>query len=192
MPPPQTPDAATLPIPKKERYTSADYAELPEGAPYELIAGSLVMAPSPTFQHQQVSLRLSTALFRYVEAHGNGTVVAAPMDVMLAEDTTVQPDLVYIAHARREIIGEQRIEWPPDLIAEILSPSTAHRDVGIKKRLYEQHGVREYWTLDPASQAVEVHVNTDAGFMQHARVVEAGAIASTVINGFEVDVTELF
>jgi len=189
---PQPSDVATPAPPKKERYTYADYAELPEGAPYELIAGSLVMAPSPTFQHQQVSLRLSAALFRYVEAHKSGTVVTAPMDVMLAEDTTVQPDLVYIAHARREIIGEQRIEGAPDLIAEILSPSTAHRDVGIKKRLYEEHGVREYWTLDPESQAVEVHVNTDAGFTQHARVVEAGAVASTVINGFKVDVTELF
>lgn len=192
MPSSQTPDAATLPLPKKERYTYADYAELPESAPYELIAGSLVMAPLPTFQHQQVSLRLSTALFRYVEAHESGTVVAAPMDVMLAEDTTVQPDLVYISSVQREIIGEQRIEGAPDLIAEILSPSTAHRDVGIKKRLYEQYGVREYWTLDPESQAVEVHVNTDAGFTQHARVVEAGAVASTVINGFEVDVANLF
>jgi hypothetical protein len=132
MPPLQTPDVAALPIPKKERYTYADYAELPESAPYELIAGSLVMVPSPTFQHQQVSLRLSAALFHYVEAHESGTVVTAPMDVMLEEDTTVQPDLVYIAHARREIIGEQRIEGAPDLIAEILSPSTAHRDVGIK------------------------------------------------------------
>ncbi|PEN06002.1 restriction endonuclease [Longimonas halophila] len=192
MPSSQTLDVATLPIPEKERYTYADYAELPESAPYELIAGSLVMAPLPTFQHQQVSLRLSTALFRYVEAHGSGTVVAAPMDVMLAEDTTVQPDLVYISSAQREIIGEQRIEGAPDLIAEILSPSTAHRDVGIKKRLYEQYGVREYWTLDPESQAVEVHTNTDAGFTQHARVVKAGAVASTVINGFEVDVANLF
>ncbi|MGM0705558.1 MAG: Uma2 family endonuclease, partial [Bacteroidota bacterium] len=84
------------------------------------------------------------------------------------------------------------VQGAPDLIVEILSPSTAHRDVGIKKRLYEQHGVREYWTLDPESQAVEVHVNTDPGFTQHARVVEAGAIASTVVNGFEVDVGDLF
>lgn len=192
MPSSLTSDVDALPLPEKERYTYADYAELPEGAPYELIAGSLVMAPSPTFQHQQVSLRLSAALFRYVEAHETGTVITAPMDVMLEEDTTVQPDLAYIADARREIIAEQRIEGAPDLVAEILSPSTAHRDVGIKKRLYEQYGVREYWTIDPESQTIEVHANTDSGFVQHVRMVEAGIVASTIIEGFEVDMTDLF
>ena len=75
---------------------------------------------------------------------------------------------------------------------EILSPSTAHRDVGIKKRLYEQHGVREYWTVDPESQAVEIHVNTDSGFQQQARMVETGSAASTVIDGFSADIAELF
>lgn len=104
----------------------------------------------------------------------------------------MQPDLVYIAYTRREIITEQRIEGAPDLIAEIFSSSTAYRDVGIKKQLYEQHGVREYWTLRPESQAVEVHVNTDAGFTQHARVVEAGLVGSPVIDGVEVKVAHLF
>ena len=192
MPSQHTPDVATLPIPEKERYTYADYAELPEGAPYELIAGDLVMAPSPTFRHQQVSLRLSAAIFRYVEQRGGGEVVAAPMDVSLSEETTVQPDLIYVVSERREIISEQRIHGAPDLIVEILLSSTAHRDIGIKKRLYEQHGVREYWTVDPESQAVEIHVNTESGFHQQARVVETGSVASTVIDGFRVDVAKLF
>ncbi len=193
MPSPQTPDVATLPIPEKEGYTYADYAELPESAPYELIAGSLVIASSLTSHHQRVLRRLAWAIQRHHDqlASPSGESLFAPMDVFLAEDTTVQPDLVYIAPAQREIVGEQRIEGAPDLIAEILSLSTVHRDVGVKKRLYEQHSVREYWTLDPASQAVEVHVNTDAGFTQHVRVVEAGAVASTGINGFEVDVADL-
>ena len=187
-----TPDVATLPIPQKGQYTYADYAELPEGAPCELIAGDLAMAPSPTFWHQQVSLRLSAAIFRYVEQRGGGEVVAAPMDVSLSEETTVQPDLIYVVSERREIISEQRIHGAPDLIVEILSPSTAHRDIGTKKRLYEEHGVREYWTVDPESKAVEIHVNTESGFQQQARVVESGSAASTVIDGFRVDVAELF
>ncbi|MGM0705641.1 MAG: Uma2 family endonuclease [Bacteroidota bacterium] len=192
MSPPQPSDVATPAPPKKERYTYADDAELPESAPYELIAGELVMTPSPTFQHQQVSLRLSAAMFRHVDEHGSGEVVTAPMDVSLSEDTTVQPDLIFVANERRAIIGEQRVQGAPDLIVEILSPSTAHRDVGIKKRLYEQHGVREYWTVDPASQAVEIHENTDSGFEQHGRVVEAGRLASTVIDGFGIDIADLF
>ena len=192
MPFQHAPDVATQPLPEKEQYTYADYAELSEGAPYELIAGDLVMAPSPTFRHQQVSLRLSAAIFRHAEQHGGGEVVAAPMDVSLSEETTVQPDLIYVASERRKIISEQRIHGAPDLIVEILSPSTAHRDIGIKKRLYEQHGVREYWTVDPESQAVEIHVNTESGFQQQARVVESGSAASTVIDGFRVDIAELF
>ena len=64
--------------------------------------------------------------------------------------------------------------------------------MGVKKRLYEEHGVREYWTVDPDTQAVEIHVNTDDGFMQHARVVEAGTASSTVLEGFAVDLTDLF
>ena len=150
------------------------------------------MAPSPSFQHQQVSLRLASALFRYVEAHESGTVVAAPMDVRLAEDTVIQPDLMYIASTRDDIISDQHVEGAPDLVVEIFSPSTAHRDVGVKKRLYEQHGVREYWTLDPSTQSVEVHANTESGFVQQARVVETGRVTSTVIDGFEIDVTHLF
>lgn len=75
---------------------------------------------------------------------------------------------------------------------EIFSPATGHRDVGIKKRLYEQHGVWEYWTIDPETQAVEVHVNTDGGFQQRARVVESGSVASAVIEGLALDVATLF
>ncbi len=188
----QTPDPATLPLPEKERYTHADYAQLPEGAPYELIRGELVMSPSPSFQHQQISIRLASALFQFVEERGNGYAVAAPMDVRLSEEDTVQPDLIFIAADRHDIIGAQAIEGAPDLIVEIFSPSTTHRDVGVKKRLYEQHGVREYWTVDPDTQAVEIHVNTDDGFEQHARFVEAGTISSTVLEDFAVDLTDLF
>ena len=185
-------DIAAPPLPEKERYTYDDYAQLPEGAPYELIRGELVMSPSPSTYHQRLLLRLGRAFLNFVEEHETGEVLIAPMDVYLAEDTTVQPDLLYIAEDRHDIIGEQKIEGAPDLVVEIFSPSTTHRDVGVKKRLYEEHGVREYWTIDPDTQAVEVHVNTDDGFEQHTRVVEAGTAASAVLEGFAVDLADLF
>ncbi len=188
----QTPDPATLPLPEKERYTYADYAQLPEGAPYELIRGELVMSPSPSTYHQRLLLHLGRAFLNFVEEHETGEVLIAPMDVYLAEDTTVQPDLLYIAKDRADIIGEQKIEGAPDLIVEIFSPSTTHRDVGVKKRLYEDYGVRGYWTVDPGTQAVEIHVNTGDGFAQHARVIESGTASSTVLEGFTVDLADLF
>ena len=176
----------------KERYTYADYAQLPEGAPYELIHGHLVMSPSPSFQHQKILRVLFRMLDAFVLQTDAGEIAFAPMDVCLSETDTVQPDLLFIATDRRDIIEEQRINGAPDLIVEVFSPSTTHRDVGVKKRLYETHGVREYWTVDPETQAVEVHVNTAHGFDQHARVVESGTVASALLDGFAIDLEDLF
>jgi len=188
----QTPDPATLPLPEKERYTYADYAQLSEGAPYELIHGELVMSPSPTPFHQIIQSNLHFALTQFVRTEGLGQVLTAPMDVRLSEEDTVQPDLIFIATERRGIIGEQAIDGAPDLIVEILSPSTAYRDLTTKKRLYEQHGVSEYWIVDPQGQTVEVFELTDERYMQYARVIEEGTAASNLLDGFQIDLADLF
>lgn len=185
-------DTTELPIPKKERYTYEDYLQLPEGAPYELIGGELVMSPSPSAEHQRILRRLSWSIQQYLDESEKGEIFFAPMDVYFSENDTPQPDLIFIAKDRIDIIGEQKIEGAPDLIVEILSPSTAHRDLTTKKRLYEQHDVKEYWIVDPEQQAVEVFENTDRGFMQHARVVEEGAATSKLLDGFHVDLDDLF
>ena len=186
-----TPNPATLPLPEKERYTYADYAQLPEGAPYELIRGELVMSPSPTPFHQIIQSNLHFALARFVRTERLGQVLTAPMDVRLSEEDTVQPDLIFIAAERSHIIGEQAIDGAPDLIVEILSPSTAYRDLTTKKRLYEEHGVNEYWIVDPEQRTVEVFEHTGDRFMQHARVVEMGTAASKHLDGFSIDLTDL-
>lgn len=166
----KTPDPATLPLPETERYTYADYTQLPEGAPYELIHGELVVSPSPSTLHQRILRRLARTLDAFIEQEGRGEILFAPMDVRFSEEDTVQPDL----------------------IAEILSPSTAYRDLTTKKRLYEQHGVREYWIVDPEGRTVEVFELTGERFMQHTRAVETGTTASTLLDGFQVDLTDLF
>lgn len=183
---------ADIPLPKKERYTYEDYAQLPEGAPYQLIHGELTMSPSPTPYHQILQSHLHFILTRLVQTQRLGQVLAAPMDVYLSEEDTVQPDLLFIAQDRLDIIGEQKIEGAPDLIVEILSPSTAYLDLTKKKRLYEAHGVKEYWTVDPEQKTVEIFENTDDGFIQHTRVVESGTAASTLLDGFTVDLDDLF
>ncbi len=153
------------------------------------------MSPSPSAQHQRVLRRLAWAIQQHLDTQDqsvSGELFFASLDVFLTDDTIVQPDLIYIASTRDDIISDQHVAGAPDLVVEIFSPSTAHRDVGVKKRLYEQHGVREYWTLDPSTQSVEVHANTESGFVQQARVVETGMVSSTVVPEFELEVGPLF
>jgi len=121
---------------EKDRYTYADYQQLPEGAPYELIHGHLVTSPSPTVEHQRLVLELCCLLDEHLQGQDEGEVVPGPLDVHLTEDTVVQPDVLYVSPDRADRIGEQEIEGAPDLVMEVVSPSTSHRDVFDKKRLY--------------------------------------------------------
>lgn len=180
------------PVSEKDVYTYADYAELPEGAPYELIRGELLMASAPTTTHQRILRVLFRHLDKTTQAGGQGEVLFAPTDVRLSDLDTVQPDLLYISEERRNIIGEAAIEGAPDLVVEVLSALTAHPDLTTKKRLYEQHGVQEYWIVDPEQRTVEVHGLVDGLLRQQARVVDQGAVASTLLAGFSVALSELF
>ena len=84
-------------------------------------------------------------------------MLSAPLLVQFpGTDDRVQPDLLFISHERRGIIGEKQVTGAPDLVVEILSPSTAHRDRGIKLDLYARHGVRQYWIVDPVEDVVDV------------------------------------
>jgi Uma2 family endonuclease len=93
-----------------------------------------------------------------------GLVYLAPMDVTLAEHSVVQPDVIYLGAERRHFAAE-RVEGPPDLVVEVLSPGTARRDRGEKLRLYAESGVREYWVGDPAERQIEFLVNEGGKFV---------------------------
>lgn len=187
-----TADRPEVDLPEKARYTYGDYQKLPEGAPYELIHGHLVMSPSPSFQHQTLVLILATALREYIQSQEAGDVSIAPMDVHLSEDAVVQPDVLYVSPNRSDRIQEQKINGAPDLVIEVASPSTSHLDVFDKKQLYEAHGVREYWIVDPETKTVEVYRNTEDGFRQHARAVDEGHVTSPLLDDFTVILEDLF
>ena len=148
-------DVATMPLPS---ITWQDVQELPDdGNRYEAIEGDAYMTPAPTFRHQRVSWRLGKALDRLLEEPGHGVVVPAPFGVEFpATGEGVQADLVFVSVERRGIITDAGLTGAPDLAVEILSPSTASRDRGLKLRLYERQGVREYWIVDPDENAVDV------------------------------------
>ena len=148
-------------VTKKKTY--ADYAELPEGAPIQLINGEFVESPAPPVDHQTVI----KVLFRGVdklEGAGKGTAFFAPIDVYLRETETYQPDVIFIGHAQAGIIGEKKIEGAPDIVMEILSPSTAYYDLRHKKKIYAEAGVLEYWIADPMERSIEVYGSKDGEF----------------------------
>ena len=111
-------------------------------------------------------MRLWSALLRILVDSGRGEVFSAPLLVEFpGTEDRVQPDLLFVSSERRAIIGEKQIMGAPDLVVEILSPSTAHRDRGIKLDLYGRHGVRQYWIVDPVEDVVDVwHFADEAGY----------------------------
>jgi Uma2 family endonuclease len=143
-------------------YRAVDYWQLPEGVPIELIRGRFVVSPSPASVHQ-IIVAFLTELFVGIARRSGGIAMPAPMDVILSDETILQPDVLYVSKARRGIVKE-RVEGPPDLVIEIIS-STARRDRVEKLDLYARHGVPEYWIVDPQTQLIEFLINEGGRFV---------------------------
>ncbi|MGQ9558845.1 MAG: Uma2 family endonuclease [Desulfurispora sp.] len=174
-------------------YTSQEYFCLPEGAPYQLIGGELVMTPAPGKKHQLALKRLLRLLDDYVEHHQAGEVLCAPRDVVLAENEVYQPDIVFVARERLGISQEDRVYGAPDLVVEVLSPSSAYYDLRKKFRAYEKYGVKEYWVVDPEERSIEVYVRQETGLVRVSRAEWGESIASVaVLSGFVCDVKFVF
>ncbi len=168
------------------------YLELPEGAPYQLIGGELIMTPSPSTNHQRVSRDLEEKMVRYVEENGLGEVLYASIDVYLDEENVFQPDLVYISKKRASIVTDKGIEGAPDLVVEILFPTTAYYDLRAKFDLYEKKGVQEYWIVDPIQRRCEIYELEKGKYVKTADVTEKGNVSSKVLKGFEISLEEMF
>ena len=138
--------------------TYEDYVGLPDdGRRYEILHGELEVSPAPNPRHQGVSGSLLLVLLAHAREHGLGRVYSAPIDVILARDSIVQPDLVFVAAGRESIVTERAIEGPPDLAIEILSPWSDQRDRVAKAELYARYGVRHYWIVDPEARTLEMY-----------------------------------
>jgi Uma2 family endonuclease len=141
----------------KLRLTYQDYVLLPDdGKRYEILDGDLYVTPSPTVRHQRTSRNLFLALAEHVRAQALGEVLAAPLDVILADDSIAQPDILFISNERLPIVRDW-VHGAPDLVIEILSTGTRERDRTLKRHLYARHGVRELWLVDPEARTAEVY-----------------------------------
>ena len=165
-------------------YREADYVALPDEPRCELLYGRLHVTPAPTVRHQHVVGRVFRFLLDLADL-SSGQAIVSPVDVVLAEHSIVQPDVIYVTQARSSIL-RARVEGAPDLVVEILSPGTARRDLGEKLRLYAESGVAEYWIVDPVLETFELLENTRDGF--RLRVPDGAVYCSSAIAGLELDV----
>ena len=142
----------------ERRITVEEYLGLPEtNRPQELAYGILREPPSPFGPHQLVVGRLYSRLEQHVRRRDLGYVVLSPMDVILDRERAliVQPDLLFLSTARREIFTNH-IWGAPDLTVEVLSTTRRHHDRVVKVEWYREYGVRECWVVDPDSREIEV------------------------------------
>ncbi len=134
------------------KFTHADYMELPEGFPAELLHGQLVKQPSRTPWHQVLLTRLALHFDRVV---AEDRVLIAPVDVALDEHNVLQPDILVLPPGAGPGPEDRQVQTP-QLVVEILSPSTARRDREVKRRVYLEGGIVEVWIVDPEKRTVEV------------------------------------
>lgn len=174
------------------KLTYADYLTTPEDKRYELLDGELVMTPAPDELHQRTQADLGFQVMAFVKANGLGRVYNPPTDVVLSDVDVVQPDLLFVSSERTQIITKAGVQGAPDLVVEILSPSTAERDKGYKRALYAQHGVKEYWIVGADAGVITVLLLGDDGYEVAGTFGEGDTLTSPTLEGFRLKVDELF
>ena len=174
------------------RYTYDELvAEMPESnLPCELWDGEVIMSPAPSFYHQKIVIRFSHALYNWVFSRNLGEVVNGPIDMVLSPHRVTQPDVVFIARDRLNIITKT-INGPVDLAAEVISLGDRNRDRIEKRDLYEQYGIKEYWLVDPEAKTVEVLHLENGRYQLFMRATLGETASSKLLQGFVIAVTSL-
>lgn len=187
-----------MPMPQeKKKYTFADYLSWDENERVEIINGEAIIAqaaPSPV--HQEVAYQIARQIGNYLEGK-RCKVYPAPFAVCLNSDKSddeadivVEPDISIVCDMSK--INEHGCKGAPDMIAEVVSPSTARRDRMVKLNLYEQAGVKEYWIVDPVEQSIQVYL-MDNGRYRVADYYAKEDIAKVhVLDGCFVELSKVF
>jgi Uma2 family endonuclease len=180
--------------PEQGQWTYQDWLQLPEdGTRYEVIDGVLYMTPPPSTSHQFVSHRLATLMTAHADANKLGVVLPAPVGVHLPnQPVPLQPDIVFISSARKNIIGTQYIDGAPDLVVEVLSPSNWPFDRQEKFQAYQAAGIPEYWVVDYRQLTIEVYALEKGEYLLLGKWGPSDEVSSRLMEGFQVAVGEVF
>jgi Uma2 family endonuclease len=178
------------------KLTYADFVRFPDdGLRHELIDGEHYVTPAPNTRHQAILGQLHLVIGNWLESHPIGRVFFAPFDVVVSNFDVVEPDLLYLSHARAgDVLTPRHIRGVPELVVEIASKGTRKRDETIKRRLYERSGVTEYWVVDPQVDVVRVYRRVSDGFGAPVALSrEAGDVLTTpLLPGLEIPLGRVF
>ena len=181
---------------RQNKLTAAEFLLWPDdGRRHELIDGVHYVTPSPNPRHQELVGRLHLAIGNVLASRRHlGRVFLSRLDVVLSEHDVVEPDLLLIAGDQQSILTDANVQGAPALVIEILSPSTRHRDVGIKRTLFDQKGVREYWLVDPGGRLSVCRRAEDGSFATVATLTaQHGDILTTpLLPDFTLSIADLF
>lgn len=180
----------------ERRLTYEDFLLFPDdGMRHELIDGVHYVTPSPNLGHQELVGRLYLAIGNFLASRRHlGRVFLSPLDVVMSNYDVVEPDLLFVAGDQQDILTEANVQGPPALVIEILSPGTRRRDEGIKRKLFDQKGVREYWLVDPKSRRVSICRRAPDGTLPTVAIlnVPADEITTPLLPEFVLSMAELF
>lgn len=184
---------------KKARYTFADCLTWDENERIEIIDGEAFLMAAPSSIHQEISMEISRQLANYLEGK-QCRVYPAPFDVRLFEkdgetpadvDTVVEPDISVVCDKSK--IDMYGCKGAPDLVVEILSPSSLRNDRLVKLRLYQRAGVREYWIVDPENKTVQVFLSDGVGILQpHEDYGRENVAKVNVLDGCFIELNKVF
>ncbi|MDR1900515.1 MAG: Uma2 family endonuclease [Treponema sp.] len=184
-----------MPLAKEKiAYTYADYLAWDEGERYEIVDGEAYMMAPPSRMHQEISMALSTSINNYLEGKPC-KVYAAPFAVRLnpapdqSDDTVLEPDIVVVCDPAK--LDDRGCNGAPDLIIEILSPSTTRYDQIVKFNKYREAGVREYWIVDPEKRIIMAY-ELKNGEYTAVNYGDTGTVPVKILPGCEINLAAVF
>ncbi len=179
-----------------KEWTYEEFMALPEGGPvrYEIIDGELCMTPAPNPRHQKISGNLFGIVWNFLRTNPLGEVFAAPVDVVFSQEPpqVVEPDLVFLSKEHGSLITETNLQGAPDLLVEILSPTTSLRDRREKFSLYERFGVPEYWIVDPERNSVQVFRLSGGRYAPALEFGLGDRLETPLLPGLSIPLSEVF
>ncbi len=146
-----------------------------DGRRHEIIDGEHIVNPAPNTYHQTLSRKIQFQLYTQIELKELGQIFDAPTDLQLSETDIVQPDLILVLNRKRTIITPTKIKGMPDMVVEILSPSSTENDRVLKKELYRKSAIPEYWIVDPEDHVVEQFI------LEAGTYISTGCHAETIV-----------
>ena len=179
-------------ITDRKKITYADYLKIDDNNRYEIFNGELLMVPAPSTDHQAISRNIGSLIWSFVKQKVIGKVFNAPVDVVFDDDEVFQPDIVFIKSENQHIIRKSAIKGIPDLIVEIVSPSSAFYDMVEKKEVYGKYGVKEYWLVFPDEKVIEIFTLEKGGYREFCKSKKKGTVKSNVLEGLEIDSKDVF